>query len=609
MAEHRKLFYEEISSVAIEQPDIELPRLCTIWKKHSGADWVWLWLYNDIANQWELVACASTDDPNDIPVSLTTPEKNCAAEYCNLTSKAVFIEDLENWRGQSEYKVVYAEHLKNKLHCKVLDCIPVISPPPAESHKKDQYSAPKIRGAICLHYRDPSTRLSQPSFAYELMGRLTAQVVQDSYEVEERRILFTLNALTEKYLTKVSKRPGELRRAYLEQLRHFIQKELKVKFVSIFWQNEMRDGVSCLDTSGLWEQGKNEFKKIPDDRIGEASYARNEGRTGVVFNNGEPFVSKIGDKQTSSGKYRELPLMEEATENPWIACPIPFFFGDVRKDPENSSTLGVIRCSSNTTTLFNRRRNFDSIQIKELSFITRQIAPILEAMAVYINREYVVSVVKHDLNEAIGMVRDTVTEMENKLSTKEPIPKYSLPDLGSTVLDMINLTSKLDPDPVEIPNIKPESTYLEGDIIARIQNMLRHRAKARGLKLHFADFAHKTPSLMIDRTLIGRALFNLVVNAIKYAEKDTGIEVVPLQTESGLYVNVMNYGIGIEGQETEKIFQGNFRSAHAQKTAMGLGLGLKIAKAIMEKHGGKVELKSPKNPTVFSLYFPRKLFC
>ena len=119
----------------------------------------------------------------------------------------------------------------------------------------------------------------------------------------------------------------------------------------------------------------------------------------------------------------------------------------------------------------------------------------------------------------------------------------------------------------------------------------------------FADI----PPVKVDKLLIERALSNLVMNAIKYGEPGSEISILPLSQPEGFYINVMNKGLGVSEQDAPHLFKPNFRARRTLHLALGSGIGLTIAKAAMEKHGGKLLLKNLKDPTVFAMFFPRKL--
>ncbi len=85
------------------------------------------------------------------------------------------------------------------------------------------------------------------------------------------------------------------------------------------------------------------------------------------------------------------------------------------------------------------------------------------------------------------------------------------------------------------------------------------------------------------------------------------MRIIPNRKEDTFLVSVTNFGIGIEPDEVSHLFTVNYRSQRAETVAKGSGLGLSIARAIMRKHGGDLVLTAPKDPTIFSAVFPKKL--
>ena len=429
--------------------------------------------------------------------------------------------------------------------------------------------------------------------------------VMDSYEAQQRSILFELNAITERFLSRSADGPASQRRAYLLEIRKLVQVHLNVRFVSVFWRDESGDRVVCLDSTGLWNSKK---EPIPAELFANASYGVGEGCTGEVFRSGKPHLAKMQSPPPKLPKYTEVPPDAEVSGVSWIVCPMPFLTGTAGASTPPHPVCGVIRCSDTRSRLLHKPRNFDSIQIETLSFLTRQMTPVLEGMAVNIKRERTVSIVKHDLFAPVRMISDTVTTLSEDLRHNRRPGEYALPNLEMSAHLAKNLIAQLDPDPEQVREFQPAPIYLEGDVIARVSSMLRHYGRVENqMEIHFGDFKRNVPCMMIDRGLIERALFNLVINAVKYGQRGSKIEILPWRKDNGVYVNVLNDGMGVEPDEAERIFHGTYRSPRARK--MGLGLGLKIAKSIMEKHGGTLELTSLKNPTVFSLFFPKKLYC
>jgi hypothetical protein len=93
--------------------------------------------------------------------------------------------------------------------------------------------------------------------------------------------------------------------------------------------------------------------------------------------------------------------------------------------------------------------------------------------------------------------------------------------------------------------------------------------------------------------MIERVVVNLVSNAVKFTP-DGGSVRVHLQTEGDEAVIVVSdTGMGIPEDEQGRLFTRFFRSTLAQTRAIqGSGLGLSIARAIVEKHGGTISVRS-----------------
>lgn len=101
-------------------------------------------------------------------------------------------------------------------------------------------------------------------------------------------------------------------------------------------------------------------------------------------------------------------------------------------------------------------------------------------------------------------------------------------------------------------------------------------------------------SITADRDRIGRVLTNLLTNAAKYSPDADEILVKITKSRDDLTVSVRDFGIGISKEDQEHVFD-RFYQAATKKTddrEDSLGLGLYIAKAIVERHGGRIWVKS-----------------
>jgi signal transduction histidine kinase len=96
-----------------------------------------------------------------------------------------------------------------------------------------------------------------------------------------------------------------------------------------------------------------------------------------------------------------------------------------------------------------------------------------------------------------------------------------------------------------------------------------------------------------DRDLVERVMVNLIGNAVKFTPDGGRVGVRLEVADDTALIEVSDTGIGIPPTEVDQLFSRFFRSTVAQKRAIpGSGLGLSIARAVIEKHGGAIEVAS-----------------
>jgi two-component system sensor histidine kinase KdpD len=95
------------------------------------------------------------------------------------------------------------------------------------------------------------------------------------------------------------------------------------------------------------------------------------------------------------------------------------------------------------------------------------------------------------------------------------------------------------------------------------------------------------PVVLIDSRLIAEALSNLVENAAKYSPPGGEIAVKAEMKGDELLISVTDQGPGIVPEETSRLFEKFYRGTHPQQNS-GTGMGLAIARGIIEAHGGKI---------------------
>jgi signal transduction histidine kinase len=97
-----------------------------------------------------------------------------------------------------------------------------------------------------------------------------------------------------------------------------------------------------------------------------------------------------------------------------------------------------------------------------------------------------------------------------------------------------------------------------------------------------------------DKNRLEQVVINLVTNAIKYSRDEYRVDIRIFQAgEKMVGVSIRDYGIGINKEDHEKIFERFFRvEGKAEQTYSGFGIGLFLVKNIVERHSGTVTVVS-----------------
>lgn len=100
------------------------------------------------------------------------------------------------------------------------------------------------------------------------------------------------------------------------------------------------------------------------------------------------------------------------------------------------------------------------------------------------------------------------------------------------------------------------------------------------------------PLVWLDHRLIEKVLHHLLENAAKYSEPGSPIFISAERTPEAVAVSVADRGVGIDMFEKSLIFEKFYRGMGQRSRVQGTGMGLAIAKAIVEAHGGRIEVTS-----------------
>lgn len=146
-----------------------------------------------------------------------------------------------------------------------------------------------------------------------------------------------------------------------------------------------------------------------------------------------------------------------------------------------------------------------------------------------------------------------------------------------------------------------EVNTLVRELAERLETRLKAKDLSLALKLHTP-----LPTIHADEGQLGRALFNLLENAILYTPDGGSITLETGCTSQNVVITVRDTGIGISEEDLPRIFERFFKADRARQAGIGgVGLGLPIARKILERHGGRIEVESTLGSgTLFRVYLP-----
>lgn len=206
----------------------------------------------------------------------------------------------------------------------------------------------------------------------------------------------------------------------------------------------------------------------------------------------------------------------------------------------------------------------------------------------------VISVVSHQLKTPLTSLRMAIYLLLDEEKVGPLAPKQvellatarddsdRLHSILSNLLDISRIESgKMQMD------LRPESPRTL--ILDRLESF-RSTAKDRGIVLKM-DAPDDLPEVVADPAQIGHVLANLISNAIKYTPPGGEISVFAEENEEGVCFAVLDTGRGIPHQHLGRVFDQFFR-VPGHEDEPGEGLGLAIAKEIVEAHGGTITVNS-----------------
>lgn len=210
-------------------------------------------------------------------------------------------------------------------------------------------------------------------------------------------------------------------------------------------------------------------------------------------------------------------------------------------------------------------------------------------------RRELIANVSHDLRTPLASIQSFVEALEDEIIKDEATFQRYLHTirletkrLGGLIHDLFELSSM----EAQGEMFDPQPYHLDEILIGTLESFSLH-LEEKGLKVEI-EMPDRLPAAHLMPAQIKRVLSNLLQNAIQYSPVGGKIAVSAARlNESFLHISIADEGEGIEAEETVRIFERFYRVDKSRsKSSGGAGLGLAIAKSIIQLHGGEIGVRS-----------------
>ncbi|MHB2025036.1 MAG: sensor histidine kinase [Elusimicrobiota bacterium] len=225
-------------------------------------------------------------------------------------------------------------------------------------------------------------------------------------------------------------------------------------------------------------------------------------------------------------------------------------------------------------------------------------------------KSQMVSMVSHEINNALSVIYAAAMSLEDTDTSRKDerrekmyrILKAQSLSLAAAVGNLLNI-GRLESGHLALSRKKME---IESVLRAGV-DLMDVLAENKGINLSLS--LPEVPSAVYaDADALALVVTNLLSNAVKYTPQGGTVAAGTMQDDKNtgfIRVFVRDTGIGLNPEEKERIFSGYYRSERGKKLAKGFGVGLSLAKGIIEAHGSELEVESEQGKgSIFSFLLP-----
>jgi len=210
--------------------------------------------------------------------------------------------------------------------------------------------------------------------------------------------------------------------------------------------------------------------------------------------------------------------------------------------------------------------------------------------------------VAHEMKTPIATLRSSFEVTLHKERTNEEYKKIIMDSIIETDRLTTTLKDVLDLAWSEVPNESLRSKFDLSELMEEMSEIAQKLAIKKQITVAYSITPHI--QMVGFRERLGRAILNIIDNAIKYSLNKGKVSISLIQEYNNALITIKDNGQGIGEEEIEHVFDRFYRGAKTDKI-FGAGLGLAIAKSTINIHRGVIKVESkPKIGSVFIVVLP-----
>ncbi len=306
--------------------------------------------------------------------------------------------------------------------------------------------------------------------------------------------------------------------------------------------------------------------------------------------------------------FGEMALLQNAPRAASVTTVTPTTVLEIRKEYFND----LLRTSASLSRamiqeVVRRLRQNDAMAIESLRLKAGELADAYQQLAEqdYARREFITTIA-HELRTPLTAAQGFLQMVETSIEKGHPLEPEDQQNAIKTasrhvqhIVSLVNDILFIQEMDLILPNFEPVNL---GALLRQVADQNQEKLVENQISLYL-NIPPDLPQVPGDAKSLARALDAVLDNAIKYSYEGGQVEISAAENNGKICVEVRDHGVGITEDVQPRVFDRFFHLDQVDgRLYRGVGLGLSIAKQVIEQHNGKIQISSkPKEGTTITI--------